>query len=280
MNRRGEAGYAMIAVIVVAGIVAGLAIDAIASSRSSVVSMGAQAERARLSAAADAGFAIAVHGLGIADRTARWDIDGRPHRLDFNGIALTIAVDDERGKIPLNEIDEPQVRRMFEAAGAPAVAIDGLVDAFLDWRDDDDDRRPHGAEAADYAALGIVPANDAFSSVDELALLKGMTAAIMRAIAPAATVVSSNAVLDPRTAQPLALMVMDSGGVNGPAVIARQREQAGQRPALDIAPEINLTNRALTIRVAARSASGALTSSAQIELTGLADPSYVVRRLK
>ena len=279
MKPPGERGYSMIAVVIAMALVAGIAIESIERSRSAVVSMGAHAARARLAAAADAGLAVAVHGLAITDRGARWDIDGRPHTIDFHGVTVTIAVEDERGKIPLNEIDEAQVRRMFEAAGAPPAVIDGLVDSFLDWRDDDDDRRLHGAEAADYAPRGIVPANGPFSAVTELALVRGMTPALLAIITPAATVVSANAVLDPRTAQPFALAVMDSGGANGPAIIERQREQAGQRPALDITPEIDLTHRALTIRIMARSGDAALARSAQVELTGLANPSYVVRTL-
>lgn len=273
-----ESGYATVAAVVAVGFFALIALETTTNIRSALADVAAADSQARLTAAADAGLALAVHGLGIEDRTQRWTIDGRPYRQTIGPIALSITVEDERGKIPINWIQDDRIVRMFEEAGASDAQIETLLASFLDWRDGDDDRRPYGAEADDYAPRGIRPANGSFRSVDELAEIAGMTPAIFARIAPAATIFGGNFAFSETTAAPLAIVVMSPGGAGTPAYIQRMRELGGQRAALDIADDVDLVARPLTIRVRARDAAGAsVERTTVVEFTGAARPAYVVR---
>ena len=275
--RLGERGYIGVAALLAAACFGVLALAVIANGRSIVTGVGAHVTRARLEAAADAGFALTVRDLGSPGWSATWRIDGTPRRLPFDDTLLTVRVEDERGKIPVNYIEEQQTRAMFQAAGARGAQLDTLTDSFLDWRDEDDDRRSNGAEAADYKTRGIVPANTAFTSLEELALINGMSAEIYARIAPAISLYTGNAPFSGRTASPLAVTVM-MGGPGSAEDIERLRELRGQRTALDTEAEPDLRARALTVRVTAESPNGGrFTRATIVELTGRPARPFLIR---
>ena len=279
MTKGRDRGFAMVAAVAGIAAFAWIGLEAIAANRGAIAGVDAHAERAELEAAADAGLMLAIHGLATPDRTQRWSFDSRPRNVKFGDADLTITVEDERGKIPLNSIEDDQVRAMFEAAGAEGERLDGLVDAFEDWRDEDDDRRADGAEAADYLAQGIRPRNGQFLDVDELMQIKGMDRRIFDRLAPNLTVFFGNTGgFSPRTAQPLALAVMSGHGGDDPASIDRERDLEGEAPALQIEDDVSLVGRDLTVRVVARDGrGGGFRRAAVIELTGSAAQPYWIR---
>ena len=278
-GKNRDDGYALIAAIVAMLAFSLLALEVLADSRGDVAMASAEMQRARLTNAADAGLAMALAGISTDEQDARWAIDGRRRDTSFNGVSLAITIEDERGKIPLNLIDEDQVRNMFEMAGVSGERLEILADSFADWTDDDSDPRPHGAEKADYASLGIQPRNGPFRTLDELRQLKGMDDALFARLAPALTVFfGESGGFSPSTSQPLALAVMTEGGVNSPAYLERQRELAGERPALEIEDEQPLEGRTLTVRIlASDNADGQFRRSAIVELTGNPKEPYWVR---
>jgi general secretion pathway protein K len=280
-GRRAEDGYAMVAAVVAMAVLALMSLALIETGRGFVAGVAADAERARLAAAADAGLALAVRGLSKGDRGRRWTIDGRPRRLAFDGADLLITVEDERGKIPINLLADDQVRNLFQTLGASGETLAVRTDSLLDWIDDDDEVRDNGAEAPWYAARGRRPRNGPLRSMDELALVRGMSPEIVARLRSVATVYRDQRVgFDSRYAMPLALAVMEGTGLDSPAVIDRERELAGQRPAIDLADNESLVARPLTIRVAARRPGGGkLVRAFLIELTGQARRPYVVRRV-
>ena len=163
-GRGREAGYAVIAAMVCAAAFALAAAQLTVTSRNAVTTASAEAARARLEADAQAGLAIALDGLQDPDPQARWTLGGEPRTFDFDDAELIVAVEDERGKIPLNTITPSQARAMFQLGGAEAASVDGLVAALLlrrdldaggvaqesgatspsAGRDDDPGSRPHG----------------------------------------------------------------------------------------------------------------------------------------
>ena len=278
MKREGEArqaGYAVLAAMLAAACFALLAAQVISTSRSAVQSANAELTRARLEAAADAGLALALDGLSTEDPNARWDIDGRPRHESFEGAELTVTVEDERGKVPIDLITPAQARTLFARAGADPAELDDLVDAFLDARDPSRVARTPGTAGTSGAAT---PPNQGFEAVSDLAHVRGVTPALFAALARSVTISADDAAFDPRTATPLALEVMGGAGADAPAVIERQRELAGERPALDIVPPIDLVGRALTIRVRAESGrDGRFEAASVVELTGRPARPYLVR---
>ncbi len=267
-----QAGYAVLAAMLAAACFALLASQVVSTSRSAVQGANAEVVRARLEAAADAGLAMALDGLFTDDPAARWDIDGRARRESFEGTELVITVEDERGKVPINLITPTQARALFEHAGAEPAVLDALVEAFLDARDPSRTvRSPSGAAAG-------TPREQGFATISDLAHLPGVTPAVFAALATSVTVSADDAAFDARTATPLALEVMGGAGTSPAAVIERQRELAGERPALSITPPINLVGRAMTIRVRAESnPDGRFDAASIVELTGRAERPYMVR---
>lgn len=275
-------GYAIIVAVVALAFFAFVALGLTSSTRATIGYAQAVVTRARLRAAVDAGLAAAVHGLAIDNRGLRWTIDGRPHDFMLDDLHIRIEVEDEYGKIPINEIDETQVRAMFELAGASGRDLDIVTDSFLDWRDDDDEVRPNGAEVKYYLPRGYTPRNGALLSLGELLRIRGVTPEIYAKIAPAATIWSSQGgAFNEQTAQPFALSVMQGGGLDSAAVIQRKRELAGQRTAIDISENISLIGHPLTVRVVASDGQGGLFHRNYIiQLTRDQDVSYFVRAIE
>lgn len=277
--KQTEAGYALVTAVVAMGLLAAGALAMTQAARGTLAGAGAELDRARLDAGTEAGTAIAIAALSRTDRTARWSPDGRPRGFAFAGLALTVRVEDERGKVPLNQITDEQVRALLEAAGA-GDRLEVLTDAFLDWRDDDDEVRPDGAELGYYEPRGRFPRNGALRTIDELADIRGFDPALIARLRPLVSVYSDQREgFDDRFASPEALTVMSGGGPDSPQAIERARERAGQRVAIELAPAESLNGRPLTIRVTARDGHGGASELATIvQLTGAPSPRYIVRQ--
>jgi general secretion pathway protein K len=84
---------------------------------------------------------------------------------------------DEGGKINLNRVSEETLRRVFTNLGFDGARRDILVDAIMDWRDEDDLHRANGAENDYYASLepAYTAKNGPLESVADLLWIKGMT---------------------------------------------------------------------------------------------------------
>lgn len=281
LHRDSEAGYALVAAVITIAVLALMSLSLIDTGRGITLGVLAEAERARLAAAADAGLAHAVVQLSDSNRTQRWSIDGRPRNFRFAGTDMVITVEDERGKLPLNQLADEQVRALFEELGASGRTLDIQTDALLDWLDDDDETRPNGAEIDYYRALRLAPRNGEMRSVEELILVRGMLSQVLLKLRGKAAAGRNQGVgFDDRFATPLALSVMSGAGDNSPAVIARERELAGQRVAIDLAEAETLVGRSLTVRVVARRPGGGRFERATLlELTGRSESPYVVRAI-
>jgi general secretion pathway protein K len=271
LKPRREAGYAM--VVAVTGMMAFgyIAFQAVASNRGAIAVVTGQYEHAKLEAAADAGIAIAIHGLAIQDQQKRWPIDGSPQALTLGGMVLSVSVEDERGKVPMNRLDEDQVRAMFTQAGATGNQLDVLVDSFEDWQDTGDDARPNGAKAAYYAPFGIKERDGPFRTVDELSQIRGMDDDLFEKLKPALTVFFGDAGgFSVSTAQPLALAVMTNPG--------SENQNLAPMAAYQSTDNTNLIGRPLSVTVNVRDANGGnFDRTAIIELTGSKTTPYWVR---
>jgi general secretion pathway protein K len=279
---RGDDGFALIAAL--AGVVAFalISFEVLGNTHGNAMEAGAEIERAKLGAAADSGVMSAVAGLVTGDLSQRWPIDGSSRQLQFNGYSLTVSVQDERGKIPINLLSPDQTTELFEDAGLTGDRLTLVTNAFIDWIDDDDDKTGNGggSEAADYAPEGIHPRNGAFRTVDELLLIKGIDKELFARIAPALTVFfGESGGFSEQNSQPLALAVMEGGGMSSPEVLQRQKELAGEHPAIDIDPTaVSLIGRLLTVHVhVSDGGAGVYDRAAVVEVTGKPGDPYWIR---
>lgn len=277
MTRTSEHGYAMLAAILGIAAFSYIGFEAIAESRGIVSEVQAENERARLVAACNAGIALTVSNLASKTRGQQWPIDGVTRTLKLDDVALSVTVEDERGKLPMNGVNEDQVRQLFAAAGISGPRLSTLVDSFEDWIDPDDDRRPNGAETRDYLSQGYKPRNGGFHTVSELRMVHGMDDDLYNRVAPSITVFfGESGGFSESTSQILALEALSEVGPTSPEVVERQQELAGQKPSPVIASPPFLTGRTLTIRVEAKRAGADIKRSAIVELTGNpADPVWM-----
>ncbi len=278
MKRAGEDGYALVGAVASIAVFAAMSLAVLSATRLMLEDVGAEQSQLQAGAAADAGVAMAISGLLAEDVTQRWPIGGRPRAATFGHARLGIRIEDERGKVALNLLDEERATRLLELAGLDGDRLLIARDSLRDWIDTDEEPRPFGAERAFYRPARIVPPNGFLASVDELGLIRGFDAATVARIRPIATVSIGNSVFDARHADPRAIAVMAEGGENGPAAIDRARELAGQRTAIEFTDTSDRTGRPLAIVAEATLPDGARARRRVIvELTGAASRAYVVR---
>ncbi len=279
MGRERDRGYALVAAVTAVAAFAYIAFQVLASDRGLTVGVAARAEQARLAAAADAGISLAIHALAQKDRVRRWSIDGRSRSLDFGGVNLVVTVEDERGKAPLDALDDSQARALFEGAGATGERVDALVDELREWRALVDEAPDDPTPTANFGVLGAPAGPGHFRTVGALMALPDMDPELFSRIAPAVTVFfEESGPFAVKNAQPLAIAALAGSSGETPETIEREREQQDERPDEEIAADEDLTGRTLTIRVVAQDRNGARAHRAAIiELTGAKDHPYWVR---
>lgn len=278
---RREEGYALIAAILSIVIFALMALTMINVTRSSTVMAAAEIDRAKLSAAADAGIAIAVHGLMLNDPSQRWAIDGNVRRETFDGTTLDIIIEDERGKIALNLINKSEVEAMFGAFGLQGLELEAAVDSFMDWRDEDDDPRPRGAEFEIYAPKKIKPRNGELRTLGELALIVGVGPELAQRMIPYTTVNFGTGEFDPRYASEIAIRVSSINEISNGIIDTVDSEAEKLRKTVEAfrtRRNDSLVGRPLTIRVTAKQRPDkSAQRTAIIELTGSDVRPFVIR---
>jgi len=276
--RRGESGYALVAAVASILFFAVIALGVLALTQRVQVSAGADIEAARVRAAADAGIALGIRSLLATDASGASVIDGRTRRTVFDGAALEIRVIDERGKVPLNLLDEQQLDALLAFAGLSGDPLAIARDSFLDWIDDDDEPRPNGAEYPYYQPQAIRPRNSGFLTLGELGRVRGFSPQVVARIAAIATTDFGNGPFSTRFALPQAIRIMYPAGDAAVAEIVRSREAQGQTTAFEGIDRATLIGRPVTVAVRARAVSGATTERrCVIELTGARLRPYVIR---
>lgn len=206
--------------------------------------------------------------------TQGWRSDGTVYAWAFGGGEVRISIQDEGGKIDLNGAPDELLRGLFLAAawtgpdgeilGLDPSEADALVDAIRDFADADDLKRLNGAEDRDYEAAGLPwGAKDAaFTAVEELQQVLGVTAPLYRAVAPALTVHTGSQGIDAKSAPREVLMALP--GSEAAAVdahlAARAEAPEGAGPAFLGAEGLSARSRrrVYTIHAEARAPGGAV----------------------
>jgi general secretion pathway protein K len=180
----GRRGFALVSVLWVIVGVSALALTANLAAREAVAAARNRADlteatwlaedcHARVRAAADA--ALAEELRAVRDLTA-W------RRLDrivaesplLAGAPCTVEMIPAGARLDVNAVSDETVLRLLLALGVAPSRADSMVDALADWRDPDDESRPHGAERAWYVANGLrPPRNGPLAHVRELRRVRG-----------------------------------------------------------------------------------------------------------
>lgn len=165
---------------------------------------------------AEAGAHHAIMELLVRDVSQRWPVDGRVNRIDYTDGAVAISVRDTRGLVDINNAQAPLLHALLSGMGVDEATRSAVVDATLDWRDQDALKHLNGAEDDDYRRSGLQWAarDGAFSSVEEFRYVLGMTNSLYERLAPYLTVHSGQAAVMLDFAPPwLAGVLDDATGV-------------------------------------------------------------------
>lgn len=200
----GNRGLALISVLWVTMLLAVIAASLTSSTRTESRLAYNLAENAKAEALADGAVYRAALGLLELDPDKLWRANGTPYQVDYGEGRVTVRVFDEDAKIDLNMAPPELLTGLLGELGLEPDEAEAMTDRIVDFRDEDDDRRPQGAEDFDYEAAGRADGalDRPLVTEAELRLVLGMTEELFRRMRPFVTVHSGAEGFDPIRAQP------------------------------------------------------------------------------
>lgn len=189
---RCQRGFALIAVLWLLLLLAGLAVSYGHSSRTEAYLARNALESAKAEALADAAVHRAVFGLLQGSEAGGLTGDGTVYTWRLGEGEIRFAIRDEAAKLDLNLANAEELNDLLVTLGLDETESETLADAIIDFRDEDDEAAPNGAEDIDYKRAGLPwGAKDApFALVEELEQVIGMSGPLFRQIEPLVTVYS------------------------------------------------------------------------------------------
>jgi len=227
----GERGFVLIIVIAVLGLLALAAAGFAQVTRSQVKAAASNVGSSAARGLADAGVQLAVLDLVLGRQDPsyqrRFAVGEKPFACDAgDGRRLAISITDEAGKVDLNTAADPLLQALLVGVGAGK----SVADAIVDFRDDDNIKRPQGAERDEYSAAGRPgPKNAPFSAVEEIEQVLGVDAELAARLRPHITVYTGQPGIDTTSAsrELLSILARGLGSDDGPAA-SSQQDQSGE----------------------------------------------------
>jgi general secretion pathway protein K len=200
--KRDERGFALVAVLLVLGLLGIIGAEFGYSMRLEAEAMRTWRDNMRAAHLAEAGVEQAIREL-LGD----FQLPGMP----FDGVLtfykqgppptalprfirtksrlgsgeFSYRISDEQARINVNTATHDQLDKLLQCLGVDKINRDQIADSILDWIDSNDEHRTNGAESDDYY-LKLSPPyrarNGAIESITELLQIKGITQAIFEGI--------------------------------------------------------------------------------------------------
>ncbi len=193
---QNQSGIALITVILIISILVAAALALNRSSRTDVYDAANLSDGLKITYIAKSGFygaAALLANSANAYETLRDDwanaemLSARSKALFTNGY-FRVRIEDEKGKIPLNklvtgstvnaDIKEVLLRLLKEPEfGLKERQASEIVDAIIDWVDDNEEITGLGAESSYYASKAppYAAKNEALDCIEELLMVRGIT---------------------------------------------------------------------------------------------------------
>ncbi|MEM7060441.1 MAG: hypothetical protein AAF557_22910 [Pseudomonadota bacterium] len=131
----------------------------------------------------------------------------------FGDADVVMTIEDEHGKIDLNEVSPQTVSALLIAMGSDKDDARQLALHLADYRDPDDFGRFTGDEAIAYSQLGLPPPRNAkLISLRDLASIPGWAQVSVQEISRHATVHSGRRQVDPASASEIVRSVLANAG--------------------------------------------------------------------
>lgn len=233
---RRSRGIALVAVLWISSLLALLAAGAVSTSRTDLRLAYNLAEQAKARALADAGVHQGLYELLSRPDRQIWRNGAGDREFVLDGGAVRFRLRDEDAKLDLNAASVELFVGLFRAVGLPDEQASAFADRILDFRDEDSDPGPFGAEDEAYIAAGYTAgvADRPFTGVAELTDVLGMTDALYQRIKPHVTVFADVDGIDVGRAAPQALQALP--GMT-PELAAAMSAQSPETDPLEALPE-------------------------------------------
>ena len=187
IRARRERGFALL-VVLWALVLISLLVLRLTAAGSGEARLGANLRTSAV-AEADADGAFAEACTRLMARDGGWSLAGGHHELTVAGGRAAVSVTNEAGKVDINNASQTLLASLLEGFGESADGASALAQSIAAWR------TPMGPSQAatvlaPYRRAGLPygPPGEAFQSVDELALVQGMTPALLDRLRPHVTV--------------------------------------------------------------------------------------------
>ncbi len=180
-----ESGFALLLVLWSMALLSLLAAQVTGAGRAETRLAAALRQGAQLQAAADgATYETIWHMLdGAGDY---WPPGAMTRVIDEAAGPVTVTVDDERGKLDVNQSPPALLQALFTTLGADQTTAQTVSNAISDWRSQQSGTDNESPLVPQYRADGRAwgPAGQEFQRLDELPLVLGMSPALYQASLP------------------------------------------------------------------------------------------------
>lgn len=263
--QKSQTGFALVIVIWILSLLMLMAGSFALTMRRESSVTEALKKNAQAQALSESGLYLAEFMLQQPDPERRWLTDGATYQiLRPDGSEIRIRIISESGKIDINAASQNLLAAVAKAVSSDIWQEQQLLNSILDWRDEDNEPRPHGAEKKQYqdAGLAYAPSNKPFQTLEELQLVLGMDEAIFQRIQPWLTVYSGQSEVNLQEATPEVLQLINEDladkNIHDPAVQQGLAGHASQnRQNQDGLGAANNENRTYTIAVQVQMEDGA-----------------------
>ncbi len=211
--QKTQQGFALVIVIWILTLLSLMAGSFALTMRRDSSVTSALKNNAQAFALAESGFGMAKYMLQQANPDLRWLTNGAIYQiLRPDGSEIRVKIVSEAGKIDINAADETLLSAVVKAVSGDLWVQQSLLNSILDWRDEDNEERPHGAEKKQYqdAGLSYIPSNKPFQSLEELQLVLGITPEIFDRIQPWLTIYSGQNQVNLQEATPEVAQIINN----------------------------------------------------------------------
>jgi type II secretory pathway component PulK len=224
-------GYVTFAVLLTVALLAAIVSSLVSVSRPALGLVRIGADEVAAEGLLQGGVDTAAYLLFDAQQPMS-TVDGMSLRRDTGSIRINVS--DEAGRIDINAAKTELLAGLFAAVGGKSMSPEAFASRVDDWRDQDDEVSPDGAEADEYdsARLSYGPPNGPFRSTDELRFILGLSRADYAALKPFVTTYSGEGTVDPLSASETALQAIPGFDSDSVKLILTSRRQGLDRDAI------------------------------------------------
>ncbi len=181
-----QKGFALLIVLWSMALLALLGAQVTGAGRAETRLAAALRGGAQLQAAADGAVYETIWHL-LQGGGDYWEPGASTRVLDEAGGRVTVTIEDERGKLDVNQVPPGLLQALFGVLGADRDTASNVANAIADWRaPQPSGNGPDSALVANYHKSGLAwgPNGAEFQRLDELRMVQGMTPALYQASLP------------------------------------------------------------------------------------------------